>query len=235
MEFKLTGIKPGRWTAKTVVKRWTSLNFPSANNDAFDELRLALAIGETDIKEANRRAAPLPWNELVVPAGLDIENIPKEIITAMRKGDGDPLVPSRLPQLELVEPYQQLISEDRYAVPPTPEQLLEVGSNNWAVSGALSINGDVVVANDPHRRLENPSLRYYIHLNAPDWNVIGASEPPFVGVNAGHNDRVAWGFTFAGVDVNDVYVEKLHPKNPNLVWWQQKWEPLRIIEEEIPV
>ena len=111
----------------------------------------------------------------------------------MRKGEGDPLIPGRLPQLELVEPYTGLVPADRQAVAPTEEQLLEVGSNNWAVSGALSITGQVMVVNDPHRRLENPSLRYYAHLNAPGWNVIGASEPPFVGVNAGHNDRVAWG------------------------------------------
>ena len=92
-----------------------------------------------------------------------------------------------------------------------------------------------MVVNDPHRRLENPSLRYYSHLNAPGWNVIGASEPPFVGVTAGHNDRVAWGYTFAGVDVNDVYVEELHPEQPDMVRWRDGWEPLRVITEEIPV
>ena len=171
----------------------------------------------------------------MVPEGLDVSIIPEDIVAAIRKGEGDPLVPGRLPQLELVEPYHGLVPENRQAEAPTPEQLLEIGSNNWAVSGALSITGQVMVVNDPHRRLENPSLRYYAHLNAPGWNVIGASEPPFVGVNAGHNDRVAWGFTFAGVDVNDVYVEELHPDNPDVVRWQDGWEPLRVIREEIPV
>ena len=41
VEFKLTGIQPGRWTKETVVRRWTGLFFPSAGNDAGDEIRLA--------------------------------------------------------------------------------------------------------------------------------------------------------------------------------------------------
>ncbi len=235
VEFKLTGIQPGRWTKETVVRRWTGLFFPSAGNDAGDEIRLARSVAELGVEEANRRAAPLPWDDLVVPEGLDVTLVHEDIVAAMRKGEGDPLVPGRLPQLELVEPYTGLVPADRQAEAPTEEQLLEIGSNNWAVSGALSITGQVMVVNDPHRRLENPSLRYYAHLNAPGWNMIGASEPPFVGVNAGHNDRVAWGFTFAGVDVNDVYVEVLHPDQPDMVRWQGGWEPLRVIREEIPV
>ena len=235
VEFKLTGIQPGRWTKETVVRRWTGLFFPSAGNDAGDEIRLARSVAELGVEEANRRAAPLPWDDLVVPEGLDVNIVHEDIVAAMRKGEGDPLVPGRLPQLELVEPYTGLVPPDRQAEAPTEEQLLEIGSNNWAVSGALSITGQVMVVNDPHRRLENPSLRYYSHLNAPGWNVIGASEPPFVGVTAGHNDRVAWGYTFAGVDVNDVYVEELHPDQPDMVRWRGGWEPLRVITEEIPV
>ena len=80
-----------------------------------------------------------------------------------------------------------------------------------------------------------PALRYFVHLVAPGWNLIGGGEPPFAGVDAGSNERVAWGFTFAGTDMVDVYVEELHPDDPNLVRWRDGWEPLRVIEEEIPV
>ena len=59
----------------------------------------------------------------------------------------------------------------------------------------------------------NPSLRYIVHLNAPGWNVIGACEPPFVGVAIGHNERVAWGLTIVGTDQHDVYVEEVNPAN----------------------
>ena len=80
-----------------------------------------------------------------------------------------------------------------------------------------------------------PALRYFVHLVAPGWNVIGGGEPPFAGVDAGNNERMAWGFTFAGTDMVDVYVEEMHPEDPNLVRWHDDWEPLRVIEEEIPV
>ena len=81
------------------------------------------------------------------------------------------------------------------------------------MSGALSATGKPVVANDPHREVTNPSLRYIVHLNAPGWNVVGASEPPFLGVAIGHNDRIAWGLTIVGTDQQDVYVEEVNPSN----------------------
>jgi penicillin amidase len=80
-----------------------------------------------------------------------------------------------------------------------------------------------------------PALRYFVHLNAPGWNVMGGGEPPFVGVDAGHNEHMAWGFTFAGTDMVDVFVEEVSPEDPNLVRWQDGWEPLRVIEEQIEI
>ena len=40
-------------------------------------------------------------------------------------------------------------------------------------------------------RCDHPSLRYFVHLNAPGWNVIGATAPWRPGVADGHNDRIA--------------------------------------------
>jgi penicillin amidase len=48
----------------------------------------------------------------------------------------------------------------------------------------------------------------------PGWNVIGAGEPTLPGVAAGHNERVAFGFTIVGIDQQDIYVEELNPANP---------------------
>jgi penicillin amidase len=103
------------------------------------------------------------------------------------------------------------------------------------MSGELSPTGVPILANDPHRRIEMPALRYFVHLVAPGWNVIGGGEPPFLGVDAGSNDRVAWGFTFAGTDMVDVFVEEMHPEDDDLVLWQGEWESLAVIEEQIPV
>jgi len=74
------------------------------------------------------------------------------------------------------------------------------GSNNWTVAGALTASGKPLLANDPHRVIAEPSLRYIVHLVAPGWNVIGAGEPGLPGVADGHNENVAWGFTIFGLD-----------------------------------
>jgi penicillin amidase len=109
------------------------------------------------------------------------------------------------------------------------------GSNNWVVSGKLSPTGVPILSNDPHRTIEMPSLRYFVHLVSPGWNVIGGGEPPFVGVDAGSNDSMAWGFTFAGIDMVDTFVEETNPADPNQTRYNGNWEPMRIIREEINV
>lgn len=83
------------------------------------------------------------------------------------------------------------------------------GSNNWVVSGRKTATGKPILANDPHRVITNPAVRYLTHLVAPGWNVIGAGEPASPGVAIGHNDRIAFGLTVVGMDQQDVYVEQL--------------------------
>ncbi|HET7216785.1 MAG TPA: penicillin acylase family protein, partial [Vicinamibacterales bacterium] len=78
-------------------------------------------------------------------------------------------------------------------------------------------------------------LRYIVHLQAPGWNVIGAVEPPFIGVAIGHNDRLGWGLTIVGTDQHDVYVEEINPANVNEVRWRDGWQPMRIVKEQIAI
>ncbi|MEE2637002.1 MAG: penicillin acylase family protein, partial [Acidobacteriota bacterium] len=236
IEFQLTGVVPEPWTAETVVLRWAALAVPSVRGHAINEIRLAMDVAALGVEEANRRAAPDPWDDLVVPDGLDVSLITDDVLDAMRAGDGDPFVVGRLPALEVVEPYRSLIdTAGLQASRVSPTLIATEGSNNWVMSGARSPVGVPILANDPHRRIEMPALRYFVHLVAPGWNVIGGGEPPFAGVDAGNNEHMAWGFTFAGTDMVDVYVEELHPDDPTLVRWQDEWEPLRVIEEEILV
>ena len=85
------------------------------------------------------------------------------------------------------------------------------GSNNWVVNGTKTNTGRPILANDPHRVITNPAVRYLAHLVAPGWNVIGAGEPAAPGIAIGHNDRIAFGLTVVGMDQQDVYVETLGP------------------------
>jgi penicillin amidase len=83
------------------------------------------------------------------------------------------------------------------------------GSNNWVVSGRKTRSGKPILANDPHRAITHPSVRYMTHLVGPGWNVIGAGEPASPGVSIGHNERIAFGLTIVGMDQQDVYVERV--------------------------
>jgi penicillin amidase len=223
IEFVLTGVRPEPWTIETMVLR------QNVFGDATTELQLARSVARLGAAEANKRRNPDPWDELVVPDGLDIAalaEIGNDLETATRAG-------GQLPRPEIQPQFRSLLR-------PAPGLMdtgavKEPGSNNWVVSGALSATGKPVVANDPHREVTNPSLRYIVHLNAPGWNVIGSSEPPFMGVAIGHNERVAWGLTIVGTDQHDVYVEEVNPANANEVKWNGQWEQLRVVREEIRV
>lgn len=90
------------------------------------------------------------------------------------------------------------------------------GSNNWVVSGAHTATGKPLLANDPHLELVLPDIWYAVHLTAPGWNVTGVALPGEPLVIIGHNDRIAWGFTNNGADVQDLYIESFDPANfPN--------------------
>ena len=112
---------------------------------------------------------------------------------------------------------------------------LDGGSNNWVVDGKLSASGKPLLASDPHRRLQIPSLRKTVHLVAPGWNAIGAGEPALPGIALGHNEHIAFGFTIAGVDQQDLYVETLHPSDASRYRYKGQWRAMEIERHSIPV
>ena len=170
LEFQLTGVAPEPWTAETAVLRWAALGVPSVRGHALHEIQLALNVARYGVDEANRRAAPDPWDDLVVPDGLDLSIITEDLLDAMRAGDGDPFVAGRLPALEIVEPYRGLVTPPGLrASRVLPDVVATEGSNNWVITGDRSPTGVPILANDPHRRIEMPALRYFVHLVAPGW------------------------------------------------------------------
>src|SRR4029077_20536142 len=109
------------------------------------------------------------------------------------------------------------------------------GSNNWVVSGARTFSRSATMANDPHRAVLLPSLRYWVHLVAPGWDVIGAGEPALPGVSVGHNEHGAWGFTIFPVDQEDLFAYETDPANPSRYRYRDGWEEMRAIRETISV
>ena len=110
-----------------------------------------------------------------------------------------------------------------------------LGSNNWVVSGAHTASGKPLLANDTHLELTIPSIWYQVHLSAPGWNVKGFTLPGAPLIIIGHNDRIAWGFTNNGADVEDLYVEKFNPASPSEYRVPGGWRKAEEIQETIHV
>ncbi len=83
-----------------------------------------------------------------------------------------------------------------------------IGSNAWAVAGRRTTTGKALLANDPHLGLQAPNLWYPMRIQLGGRYVQGVALPGMPGIVIGHNDRIAWGFTNLGTDVQDLYLEK---------------------------
>jgi penicillin G amidase len=118
---------------------------------------------------------------------------------------------------------------------PTPDDARDLGSNNWVVSGAHTKSGKPLLANDPHLAHSIPSVWYMIHLEAPGLDVSGVSLPGLPLVIIGHNQRIAWGMTNTGPDVQDLYAETTDPKNPNQYLHNNEWIKAETRQETIHV
>lgn len=109
------------------------------------------------------------------------------------------------------------------------------GSNNWVVDGTMTTTGQPIVCNDPHLGQAAPSIWFECHLTAGEIDVVGASFPGAPGVVIGHNRHVAWGVTNAVSDVEDFYIEKFNPENPDQYEFMGQWIKADVYDEEIKV
>ena len=122
-----------------------------------------------------------------------------------------------------------------------------MGSNNWVVSGKRTASGKPLLANDMHLAIQMPSIWYEIALHgvaedgtvertaACPFQLRGLSFPGAPGVIAGHNDRIAWGHTNLGGDVQDFYIEKINPDNPDQYEVNGRWVDMEVRVETIKV
>jgi penicillin amidase len=234
-EFRMLDLKPDNWTPAVVISRFNGLL-----SNVTQELNMALAVralGADRVKDLYHFQPANP--KLEIDPAIDASLLSKDILSvysAFRE-------PIKFTPNELVAQYRNnaavLARLDEATGGPSAldlsTRLEDIGSNNWVVSGKLTAGGFPLMANDPHRTQSTPSLRYWVHLNAPGWNVIGGGEPALPGVSIGHNDFGAWGLTIFGTDSEDLYVYDTNPGNPNQYRYQRAWESMTVIKETIPV
>jgi len=87
--------------------------------------------------------------------------------------------------------------------------LQPAGSNNWVASGERSVTGRPLLAGDPHITPSIPDVWYQIELGWPGGELRGGSMPTLPGVVLGQSRHVAWSFTNAMADVQDLFVERI--------------------------
>ncbi len=235
--FDLLGIKPQHWTPEVVISRHQGLlgNIGAELNTG----RAVCAIGADAVKELQYYHPHEP--DLTIDPLVDCEAL----------ADSDILHLYNAYRATLrFEPEDIALAEHRNdaqsfaalaAVLDTEEKELagrskdDIGSNNWVVSGELTQDGYPMMVNDPHRAQAAPSLRYWVHLIGPGWNVIGGGEPEIPGISIGHNGVGAWGLTIFSTDGEDLLVYETNPDNQNQYRYEGGWEDMRIIEETINV
>ena len=110
-----------------------------------------------------------------------------------------------------------------------------LGSNNWVVSGAHTATGKPLLANDTHLELSVPPIWYEIHLSAPNYNAKGFTLPGAPLIVIGHNDRIAWGFTNNGADVQDLYIETFNPAAADEYRVNGVWVKAQVFDEAIHI
>jgi penicillin amidase len=207
----LTGVKfePEPWTPLNTLT-WAKVMAWDLGGNRTDEIlraQIGARLGTSAISEL---MPPYPDDyPVIVPhplTGATLETVPDAVVSTHFLGEGD-----------------------------------DLGSNSWAISGERTETGEPLLANDPHLGIQMPSIWYEIGLHCdpvgPDcpYNVVGSSFASTPGVVIGHNEHIAWGVTNLGPDVQDLFIERINPENPNQYEYQGKWIDMETVREEIAV
>ena len=111
----------------------------------------------------------------------------------------------------------------------------DAGSNDWVIGGSRTESGLPLLADDPHLGASIPSIWYLAEVQGDRLHMIGATFPSLPFFPIGHNEHIAWGVTNVNPDVQDLYLERVNPANPNQVEVNGAWQDMTIHEELITV
>jgi penicillin amidase len=213
-EFGITGSLPDTWQAEDVVR----IRSHGLSENLFSEVDRAQVTCKAGLSADRLRVRLEPPHAAAIPEGLDPCVVPADVLRDYELGTG------------AVEFARKSVIESANTVGSIAE-----GSNNWVIAPSHSETGRPILANDPHRRLGIPSLRYIVHLDAPGLSIMGAGEPALPGISFGHNGHAAFGLTIFETDQEDLYVYALKHGDPGQYRYGQDWEALRVEEETIEV
>ncbi|TLP80598.1 penicillin acylase family protein [Maribacter sp. ACAM166] len=228
VEFKILNIQPEKWTPEVVISRHQGLL-----GNIGDELQIGRSVAKLGAKTVkdlfwlHPKDPSLAIDPIIDTTLFDDDIL--ELYNAYRKN-------VKFKTEDISSAYKNTKEETALlSLSETKSDSLGIGSNNWVVNGSLTEDGNTYMANDPHRTIAIPSLRYMTHLVAPGWNVIGGGEPEIPGISIGHNQFGSWGLTVFKTDGEDLYVYELNPENSNQYKHLGQWKDMTHIKETIKI
>ncbi|MCX7341404.1 MAG: penicillin acylase family protein [Hyphomicrobiales bacterium] len=227
-EFGVMGTRPARWKATDVVRIRTH----SLSRNGISEMLRAIVLAGADLETDLIRRSLEPPVMPRVPDGFDPATVPLAALDLLKLATTDVrFTPERLaapladaPKWRKVTDLGDVLRDTEFA-----------GSNNWAVSAALSGTGAPILASDPHRAHALPSLRYIAHLTAPGLDVIGAGEACTPGISFGHNGTLAYSGTIFYIDQEDIVILAKASDDPDVFIEGRRRRPIRTLTETVKV
>jgi len=218
LEYLVLRQAPQPWTAVDSVLATHAMWF-----DLTDES------GERERELARLRAAlPPEVVELLMPRASHWD-------APLRPDQAQPPAPA-LPGPEIVDLRRAAPRAVARAAAREPDAERErlLGSNNFAVGGALTADGRAILAGDMHLNLSVPNIWFRVRLRAPGLDATGVTLPGTPLLVAGSNGRVAWAFTNSYGDWTDLVALRLDTTATSYAT-PEGWEPFTLHREAIAV
>ena len=224
-EFQLLGFRPRHWTPADTAAIGKNFAESLSTTWTLDIARAAFVSLPPD-----KAAALFPE---VSPLDVLVVGTDKKSATPAKRTSALPRLTDSKELFAELASIRQTEERTRARIGLNAEDL--AASNNWVVSGKRTASGKPLLANDPHLPASAPSIWYMIHLSAPGLRVAGVTAAGAPGIIIGHNERLAWGMTNLGPDVQDVYRETFDPQNPRRYQTPAGWRDAEVRREEIKV
>ncbi len=208
-EFKLAGIKAEKWTVADSLSVLYYMGYSTSANLG-TEITAQMLLETLGYENASR-LMPMNINADDPEDTGDFTMPPKENLMAS------------LPAIKELSAYTQ-------------DGTLRVGSNNWAISPALSATGKAVLCGDPHldpRIL--PGVWYPIGLITPEFRAVGVHIAGIPGMAVGRTDHIALSATNNYGDMQDLYIETPDPQNPDNYMEGETSIPFEQIKETLKI
>ena len=225
-EYWLLGAKPKPWSEADSILVLDAMYFDLNDSTNARELayaRMKAALPESVFKFL--RTTSGPWDAPLSGPQMPLPALPPEGDIDLRRADA------------------KLLKLAAATLPPADV----LGSNNFAVGGALTQTGAAMVANDMHLGLRVPNIWFRARLQYPNprsagnaadqggIDLVGVTLPGLPSLVAGSNRHVAWGFTNSYGDWLDWVRVDLDAADKNRYRTADGWQPIAQSTEIIKV